>query len=180
MAKFSEIPPPQWASQVFKLWAEDWLLLTAGELADHRFNAMTVAWGGFGVMWNLPIVMVVVRPQRHTFRFMEAAPGFTLCAFPPEQHHVLEYCGAHSGQDVDKIRETGITPLASRTVGAPGYAEASLWLECRKLYFTDFDPAHFLDPRIAANYPARDYHRMYFGELLAFRMTDVATDSNQQ
>ena len=29
-----------------------------------------------------------------------------------------------------------------------------------------FDPARFLDPTIDRNYPDKDYHRMYFGEIV--------------
>jgi flavin reductase (DIM6/NTAB) family NADH-FMN oxidoreductase RutF len=169
MSHLTDIPLDQFDPRIFKLWSEDWLLLTAGDLAGNRFNTMAVAWGGFGVMWTLPIAMIVVRPQRHTRSFLDAAAGFTLCAFPEAHRKALAYCGAHSGRDVDKMRETGLNPLASAHVAAPGYAEADLWIECRKLYFNDFDPANFLDPRIAKNYPDKDYHRMYFGEVLAVR-----------
>jgi hypothetical protein len=56
-------------------------------------------------------------------------------------------------------------------VAAPGYAQAELVLECRKIYWHDFDPAHFLEAEIDKNYPTGDYHRMYFGEILAVRGT---------
>jgi hypothetical protein len=38
-------------------------------------------------------------------------------------------------------------------------------LECRKLYFQDIDPKHFLKPGIIRLYPQRDYHRLYVGEI---------------
>lgn len=171
MSMLEEIPIDQFDSRVFRLWAEDWLLLTAGELAGGQFNAMTVAWGGFGVMWSLPVATVVVRPQRHTCAFMERHESFTLCALPPAWRPALDYCGRHSGRDVDKIRETGLTPLPSRHVAAPGYAEASLWIECRKIYAGQVSPDGFLDARIAANYPQQDYHHMYLGEVLGIRAT---------
>ena len=65
------------------------------------------------------------------------------------------------------ISETSCTRLASRLVEAPSFDEAELILECRKTYFSDLDPTRFLDPSIESNYPARDYHRMYFGEIVA-------------
>ena len=39
-------------------------------------------------------------------------------------------------------------------------------LACRKLYHSDLDPRRFLDPRIERNYPKKDYHRMYVGEIV--------------
>ena len=35
------------------------------------------------------------------------------------------------------------------------------------------DPAGFLSPAIAANYPHKDYYRSYFGEIVAVTGTDV-------
>ncbi len=149
------------------LWHKQWLLLCAGDFAAGEFNAMTVGWGGFGEMWNKPLALIVVRPTRHTIRFTDRFESFTLCAFPEENRHALSYCGSHSGRDGDKIKASGLTPIASRCVAAPGFDQAELILECRKSYWADLDPARFLDPATESNYPRRDYHRMYFAEIVA-------------
>jgi flavin reductase (DIM6/NTAB) family NADH-FMN oxidoreductase RutF len=149
------------------LWEPGWFLLTSGDFAAGQFNAMTVSWGGMGVLWNKPVVQVVVRPQRYTFQFMEQYPTFTLCAFPPEYRAALNLLGTKSGREGDKIREAGLMPVASGAVPAPAYAEAELVFCCRKIYWQDLDPEHFLDPAIDRNYPRRDYHRAYFGEIVA-------------
>ena len=74
--------------------------------------------------------------------------------------------------DEDKIAKTHLTPIASAQVHAPCYAEAELVLECRKIYWSDLDPKHFLDASIEANYPRKDYHRLYLGEIVALRAAD--------
>jgi flavin reductase (DIM6/NTAB) family NADH-FMN oxidoreductase RutF len=118
-------------------------------------------------MWKKPMAMVVVRPQRYTYEFMEEYPDFTVCHFPPQRSESLVYCGSHSGRDVDKIEECGLTPIPSTTVGSPGFDEADLILECSKMYFDDLKSEHFLAGFIAENYPAKDYHRLYLGEIKA-------------
>lgn len=148
-------------------WNDDGFLLTAGDFAAGRYNTMTVGWGGLGRMWSRPMAMVVVRPQRHTRAFIDQYPDFTLSHFPARYAPALEYCGSHSGRDVDKIRECGLEAVASQEVAAPGFAEADLVIECRRMYHDDFEPKHFEAAFIEPNYPARDYHRMYFGEILA-------------
>jgi flavin reductase (DIM6/NTAB) family NADH-FMN oxidoreductase RutF len=148
-------------------WEPGWFLLTSGDFAAGKFNAMTVSWGSMGILWGKPFVQVVVRPQRYTFQFMEHYPTFTLCAFPPEYRTALNLLGTKSGRDGDKIAESGLTPVASGAVSAPAYAEAELILCCRKIYWQDLDPGHFLDPNIERNYPRHDYHRAYFGEIIA-------------
>jgi flavin reductase (DIM6/NTAB) family NADH-FMN oxidoreductase RutF len=149
------------------LWERQWLLLTAGDFAAGEYNTMTVAWGSLGCMWNRPFAQVVVRPTRYTYEFMERFDSFTLTAFPEPLRPALQLLGTRSGRDGDKIAKAGLTPIASTAVAAPGFAEAELILECRKLYWQDLEPAQFLHPGIEANYPERDYHRVYFGEILA-------------
>jgi len=39
------------------------------------------------------------------------------------------------------------------------------------MYFDDLKPAHFLSADIESNYGGRDYHRMYFGEIVAIQGT---------
>jgi flavin reductase (DIM6/NTAB) family NADH-FMN oxidoreductase RutF len=163
----AEIPLEKFRVPVVHVWDRQWLILAAGSFQDGDFNFMTVGWGGFGVMWKKPLAMVVVRPTRHTWQFMEKSDTFTLSAFPEEHRRKLSWCGAHSGRDTDKAKESGFTPVASRIASAPGFDEAELIIECRKSYFSDLDPAHFLDPATESNYPKKDYHRMYFGEILA-------------
>ena len=149
------------------LWSNKWLLLTAGDFEKKSFNSMTVGWGSFGVMWNKPFVQIVVRPTRYTHGFTEKHDTFTLCAFPKKYRKALNLLGTRSGRDGDKIAESRLTPIASSMVAAPSFAEAELIVECRKIYWDDFKPDHFLDYTIDSNYPLKDYHRVYFGEIIA-------------
>jgi flavin reductase (DIM6/NTAB) family NADH-FMN oxidoreductase RutF len=157
----------------YHFFEDRWLLLTGGDFASRQFNAMTISWGAVGVMWNRAYAQVVVRPVRYTFEFMERYDSFTVCAFPESYHAALSLLGTKSGRDGDKIAEAGLTPVSASCVAAPAYAEAELVIECKKVYWQDLDPQHFLKPEIARNYPRKDYHRMYFGEILAVLGTET-------
>jgi flavin reductase (DIM6/NTAB) family NADH-FMN oxidoreductase RutF len=157
-------------------WSKQGMLLTSGDFAAGHFNTMTVGWGSMGVMWGRPFVQVVVRPTRYTYEFMEQYESFTLCAFPETHRQALQILGTRSGRDGDKIAEAGLTPIASTLVPAPGFAEADLIVECRKMYWQDMDPAHFLDPAIENHYAKKDYHRIYFGEAVAINGTEAYVD----
>lgn len=156
---------------LFKTFNEDWLLLTAGQLGSQRFNTMTVSWGCLGVLWSKPVAIAFVRPQRYTYKFMEESPDFTLTAFPKEFRDALALLGSKSGRDGDKVAESGLTPTASTKVASPCFAEANLVIECRKIYRDDLRPEFFLDPLIEGNYPTKDYHRFYLGEVVAITGT---------
>jgi flavin reductase (DIM6/NTAB) family NADH-FMN oxidoreductase RutF len=143
------------------------MLLTAGDFAQKRFNTMTVAWGSFGTMWQKPIAQIVVRPGRYTHEFTEEFGSFTLSVLPEEHRKAVMLLGTKSGRDGDKIAEAGLTPTAASTVVAPAFDEAELILECRKIYRQEMDPEGFLEAEIDTNYPAKDYHTIYFGEIVA-------------
>lgn len=162
-----QIPFDQLFVKTHHLWNKQWLLLTSGDFAAGQFNAMTVGWGSLGTMWGRPFAQVVVRPIRYTYEFMEQYDTFTLCAFPERYRKALQLLGTSSGRDGDKIAAAGLTPIASTQVAAPGFAEAELIVECRKIYWDDLDPVHFLDPDIERNYPHKHYHRIYFGQIVA-------------
>jgi flavin reductase (DIM6/NTAB) family NADH-FMN oxidoreductase RutF len=160
---FINISPTLITDNPFQLIDKEWMLITAGK--PESFNTMTASWGGFGILWNKPVVFCFVRPVRYTYQFMEESDFFTATFFDRKYRKALNFCGANSGRDIDKMAATGLTPLASAH-GSVYFEQARLVLECRKLYFSDIDPEHFSDPAINNNYPFADYHRMYIGEIL--------------
>ena len=162
-AKFGPIDPCLIKDNAFKLIGSDWMLITAGSLSS--FNTMTASWGAMGELWNKKICICFVRPVRHTYQFMEKADYFTLSFFDETYREALKLCGSKSGRDIDKVAETGLTPVEAES-GAVYFAEARAVFECRKVYFQDLEPSHFLDPKIHDEYPNKDYHRMYIGEVI--------------
>ncbi|MEN6520106.1 MAG: flavin reductase family protein [Armatimonadota bacterium] len=165
-----KIKPEELKDNVFKLIGSDWMLITAG--SAESYNTMTASWGGFGVLWSKNVCFCVIRPTRYTLEFVEKSENFTLSFFDEKYRDALSFCGANSGRDVDKAAETGLTPAAGSMPGTTSFAEARLVIECKKLYFQDIDPANFLDPSIEKNYPVKDYHRMYIGEIIECRISD--------
>ncbi len=167
------IPVSDFIHRSYHLWEIQTLLLTSGDFAQGKYNTMTVGWGSFGVMWAKPFALVVVRPTRYTYEFMEAYDTFTLTAFPSAHRAALKLLGTRSGRDGDKIADAGLTPTAAQQVAAPAFEEAELVVECRKSYWDDMDPSHFLLPTIERQYPQKDYHRIYFGEILGVYGTEA-------
>jgi flavin reductase (DIM6/NTAB) family NADH-FMN oxidoreductase RutF len=148
----------------FSLLNHDWMLVTAGEMDD--FNTMTASWGTLGMLWNKPVAVIFVRPHRYTYEFVEKYPYFTLSFFETRYKDILNYCGQHSGKNVDKVKETGLIPYALAS-GAVTFEQARLIIECRKLYFDDLKHDHFIDKEIIHRaYPGKDFHRFYIGEIM--------------
>jgi len=161
-----EISPERFVACPHDVWNNRWFLLTCGSFEKGEFNTMTVSWGSMGTLWNKPFVQVVVRPSRFTFQFMEKFNSFTLSVLPESYREALQLLGSRSGRDGDKIEEAGLTPIPSGKIEAPGFSEAELIIECKKIYFDDMEPHHFLDSETITHYPERDYHRIYYGEII--------------
>lgn len=155
----------------FKLIADDWMLITAG--TPDSFNTMTASWGAMGELWHRKVCFCFVRPTRFTYEFMERSDCFTLSFFEERLRPVLNFCGRVSGRDMNKAVKAGLTPLTGKT-GSVYFAEARLVIECRKIYYQDILPGQFLDPEIDKNYPGKDYHRMYVGEIINCLATPTA------
>jgi flavin reductase (DIM6/NTAB) family NADH-FMN oxidoreductase RutF len=163
----NQISAEKFSAKSYHLWEKQWLLLTSGDVQSGSYNTMTVGWGSIGCIWGKPFVQVFVRPTRHTYQFINEYPTFTLTAFPSKYRKALALLGAKSGRDGDKIKASGLTAISSQTIAAPGFAEAELIIECHKMYWDDLRPGNFLNQGIHGNYPEKDYHRIFFGEILA-------------
>lgn len=148
-------------AEVLKLIGKDWMLISSG--TEEKFNMMTASWGGIGVLWNKNVAFSFIRPQRYTMDFVENNDYYSLSFYNKEYRESLSYCGKFSGRNVDKIKESKLTPVFDNNTVY--FSEASLVLICKKIYGQFIDPKCFIDEKISSNYPEKDYHKMFIGEI---------------
>ena len=140
--------------------------------AGEAVNTMTIGWATIGIIWQRPIFMVAVRDSRHTFTLMEQADNFTVTVPAGSAHNkAVAFCGTKSGRDVDKFKECGLALQPGQRVASPVLAIPGVHYECRIVYKSAMDPA-LLDPALENLYPQKDYHTLYFGEILACYETE--------
>ncbi len=161
--EFCQIAPEDIKDNPFEAIGSDWMLITAGNLSGY--NMMTASWGAWGILWHKPVCFCFLRPHRYTYEFMEKADYFTLSYFDKKYKKALNICGAKSGRDIDKAAVCGLTPLEGDN-GSVYFQEARMVLILKKIYFQDINPENFLEAQINDNYPKKDYHRMYAGEVI--------------
>lgn len=150
-----------------KLIGKDWMLICAGDASDKAPipSAMTASWGCMGVLWNKPVCVAFIRPQRHTYTLTESHDRLSFAFFDDSYRDVLRHFGAKSGRDEDKFAATRLTRAYHPTTGTLYPAQARLVLFCRKLYTDMLRPEAFLDSSLLSNYEAGDFHRMYVCEI---------------
>lgn len=160
---FKELKPEELNVNPFTLIGKEWLLITAGN--KDKFNTMTASWGGLGVFWNKNVATIYIRSTRYTKEFVDSNDTFTISFYDESYKKALGVCGRTSGRDVDKVKETGLTPVFGD--GAPYFQEAKLVITCKKLFHTNITP-DTMDQKEFDElvYPAKDYHTLYIGEIL--------------
>lgn len=169
-----EISINEWQLNPVTMFGRDWCLICAGT-EQKGYNAMTVAWGTIGAIWDretakgkkiIPTATVFIRPQRYTKEFFDREELFTICAFEqdPKWKKALAYMGTHSGREEDKAAKAGLTPVFADDTTY--FQEASLVLVCRKLYHMPLQEKGFVEKQIIReNYPQKDFHEVYVGEI---------------
>ncbi|HIE50729.1 MAG TPA: flavin reductase family protein [Armatimonadetes bacterium] len=156
----------EYFAETMQVLTSDGLLLVSVD-RDGKPNAMTIGWATIGSIWGKPLFLVLVRPSRYTYGLIEATGDFTVNVPPKELAEVCAYCGTVSGRDYDKFAEKGLTATPSRRVNSPIIAECVIHYECRVVHKNDIVPAALVPEITASSYPAGDFHRVYFGEILA-------------
>jgi flavin reductase (DIM6/NTAB) family NADH-FMN oxidoreductase RutF len=139
--------------------------------ADDQLNTMTIGWALVGFVWKKPILMVAVRDSRHTFGIIEKAVDFTVSVPTTDMQDQVMYCGTKSGRDVNKYKECNLELVDAQMVITPLIKTPGIHFECKIVYKAAMDPK-FLDKECEGLYPQKDYHTLYFGEILACYETE--------
>ncbi len=162
-----KIDPKKLTDNFFETIGKEWMLVTAG--TKQKFNMMTASWGCVGWLWNKPVAVIFIRPERFTHEFIEQNDSLTLSFLgdAPEMRKAYNFCGSKSGRDFDKAKETGLTPIETEG-GNVTFAEARLTMECRKLYKDTIKPEAFADSSLAQWYGEGKggYHDVYVVEIV--------------
>lgn len=133
--------------------------------AGNDLNTMTIGWALIGVVWQKPIFMVAVRDSRHTFSIIEKVDGFTVSVPSGNMKEEIMFCGTRSGRDVDKFKECNLDVLDGQNVTSPIIDVPGIHFECKIVFKSAMDPTFLID-EYEKLYPEKDYHTLYFGEIL--------------
>ncbi len=141
--------------------------------SGDKLNTMTIGWATFGIIWNKPILMVLVRKSRHTHEIIENASDFTVSVpVNKDLKKALSFCGSYSGRDIDKIKEAKLTTKKAVSVDTPIIKECNYHYECKILFKLHMNEENLHEDIVKSSYPIGDYHTLYFGQILKSYKTD--------
>lgn len=143
----------------------DGLFMTVKE--GDQVNTMTLGWGSVSFMWNKPVFVAMVRYSRYTYEQLLKSKEFTISVpATGEMRNQLSICGSRSGRNSDKVIEAGLKLAPGKTVATPVIKDCPLHIECKVVYRQVMEPAA-LDAEIdEAYYTNRNYHVMFYGEIV--------------
>jgi flavin reductase (DIM6/NTAB) family NADH-FMN oxidoreductase RutF len=110
------------------LWPMRHYLITCGDI-ENKANIIAVSFC-MPVSKEPPLIACAIGRGAYSFKLIERTQEFIVNAPPKALEPKVYYCGFHSGCDVDKFEETGLTPEPARSVKAPIIAECVAWMEC--------------------------------------------------
>lgn len=140
--------------------------------AEGAVNTMTIGWATIGYIWQRPILMTAVRDSRHTFTLLEKTDNFTVSIPSDNQwNKAVAYCGTKSGRDFDKFKECNLSTKKALHTASPIIDIPGVHYECKIVYKSAMD-SNFLDRDLEKLYPKKDWHTLYFGEILACYETE--------
>ncbi|MCR4891169.1 MAG: flavin reductase [Lachnospiraceae bacterium] len=152
----------EFTTDIFNLFLKKWALLTAGN--EDSFNTMTIGWGGLGTIWNKPVATVYVRTSRYTHDFMDSNDFFTVSFYSDQYRKNLGELGSKSGRDMDKMKESGLTPV--RCGDSMSFEEAEITLVCKKIYVQRLEVTDIPEDVVKSMYEGQAPHDMYIGEIV--------------
>ena len=142
-------------------------LLLVGAKKNGKRNVMTIGWGFVGVMWRLKVFVVLVRPSRFTHEFVEDSGEFTVNVPDEGMEKAVAYCGEVSGREHNKFKESKLHLVKGKKVKVPVIKECRIHYECRVIHKLKLNPRLVPDKVKKRFYPKKNFHTVYFGEILA-------------
>lgn len=123
-----------------------------------RANIITIAWAGV-VCSDPPMLSISLRPSRYSHGIIRESGEFVVNVPTVDIIRKVDYCGITSGREVDKFRETGLTPVGAEKVTPPVIKECPVSMECK---LTEIVPL--------------GVHDMFLGEIVATHVAEEAFD----
>ena len=93
-------------------------------------NLITIAWTGT-VCSDPAMTYISVRKERYSHHMLKENKEFVINLVSKEICRARDFCGVHSGRDLDKFEATGLTREKASTVNVPLVKESPVNIECK-------------------------------------------------
>ncbi len=109
------------------------------------------------------MVVVAIRPKRHSNELIKKAGDFVLNIPSSDQIEACVFAGTKSGRDYDKFVECGLTAVPSLRISSPAIAECPINIECIVTRTTNLGA-----------------HDMFIAQIVTVRVDDLMIDDKEK
>jgi len=93
-------------------------------------DIITLAWAGT-VCSNPPLISISIRPSRHSHALISSSMEFVINIPDEKMAEACNFCGTHSGRNIDKFEKSNLTRGKPFVVKAPLIKECPISIECK-------------------------------------------------
>lgn len=104
------------------------VMVSCGSLDNP--NIITIAWAGT-VCTNPAMVSISIKKERYSYKLIKDSGEYVINLVNKALVRQADFCGVKSGRDIDKFKETNLTPVKSNKINAPSILESPLNIECK-------------------------------------------------
>lgn len=105
------------------------VLVTCND-GDKKTNIITISWQ-CPISKNPPLYGISVAPSRYSHDLIKKSKEFVINFLPFDFVEKVNFCGTHTGRNIDKIQQSNLTLVPSKEVTTPSIQESYSILECR-------------------------------------------------
>jgi len=138
------------------------VMVTCGSTHEN-YNIITIAWTGT-VSTNPPMCYISVRPSRHSYDLIKKNMEFVINLTTLDLAKQTDWCGVLSGRNVNKFKETGLTPISGDIVSAPLIAESPINIECKVKDILELGSHHMFLAEVVAIHASQEFMNEDTGE----------------
>ncbi|MGQ9722549.1 MAG: flavin reductase family protein [Candidatus Jordarchaeum sp.] len=111
------------------MWPMRHFLVTCGEIGG-KSNIIALSFC-MPVSKEPPLIACAVGKKAYSCKLIRSTKEFIINVPLEKLKPQIYYCGYHSGYQVDKFKETGLTPQHARKLKAPIIGECVAHMECK-------------------------------------------------
>jgi flavin reductase (DIM6/NTAB) family NADH-FMN oxidoreductase RutF len=164
---FQPFPVDELEFNPFEKFSKDWAAVVVNDSKNQRANAMTVAWGMVGILWDKKVCALFIHESRYTKELLDNESTCSVNFLDMDakgNRNALKFLGSASGRNEDKLKEIGFE--IDKDGDTPYLDAGNFVILCRKLASYPVDPKGIFDDVISKQAKEKDeMHIMYVFEI---------------
>jgi flavin reductase (DIM6/NTAB) family NADH-FMN oxidoreductase RutF len=136
------------------------LVMVTSAGSEGKPNIITLAWAGT-INSDPPMLSVSIRKNRYSYDLIKERGEFAVNLVTEKIVKAADFCGVKSGREIDKFKETGLTPEKASVINVPIIKESPVSIECVLKSITELGS-----------------HDMFIGEVVSVNVEESLLDKN--